>query len=91
MVESKLDEILRTRQFPGVANVSDGPGSCSKELIFDRPDMQKDIPLTIKKMEESGQLKDPKMRAIATMKLEKAKKMGPSKIDYQKEGHPLDV
>jgi len=73
-----------------IHGVSDGPGSCSNELIFDRPNPKKDIPITVKKMEEAGQLKDPSMMAIAKMKMEKAKNMPVEKVDYQKGGHPLE-
>ena len=89
-MKSKIDEIIESRQFPGVVGTSRGPGSGNNELVFDRPDPAKDIPLTLKKMEEAGQLKDPKLAKFAKMKMEAAKKMPHQTIDYQKTGHPLD-
>ena len=91
MSESKLDEILRTRRFPGLSGLSDGPGSCNNELVFDRPDPAKDIPLTLKKMEADGKLNTPESIKAAKIKLEESKKMINSGIDYQKGGHPLDT
>ena len=76
-------------QFPGVAGVSDGPGSCNNEMIFDRPDAKKDIELTCKKMEANGTfLRNPKMKALAEYKWKKAQTMSYQKADYQKTGVP---
>ena len=90
MAESKLDEILRTRQFPGVAGLSSGPGSGQNELVFDKPDPAKDIPITLKIMEQNGQLKDPDTLRMARIKMEAAKRMPRQNIDYQKTGHPVE-
>lgn len=90
MAESKLDEILRTRKCPGIAGCSTGPGSGSNELVFDRPDPAKDIPLTLRKMEEAGQLKDPAAMQAAMIKMRAAKTKQYKRVDYGKEGHPIE-
>jgi len=78
----------------GVAGLSDGPGSCAYEGVFDRPDPLKECQMTAKKMEEAGQLKNPKIRAAVNLKLKKLKEQAPlrQKVDYQKNSgaeHPL--
>jgi len=75
---------------PWLKGVSSGPGSCSNESIFDRPDPAKDIPLTLKRMEADGKLRDPHTMWAAKVKFDEAKRMPHSKIDYQKSAHPLD-
>jgi hypothetical protein len=89
MVETKLQEMLRLRQPPNVAGADTGPGSGSNELIFDRPYPPKDIPLTLKKMEQAGQLNTPNAIANAKIKMEGLKKKVYRKVDYDKGGHPL--
>ena len=85
-------EWLRFRKAPGIAGVSDGPGSGINEFVFDRPDPARDIPRTLKMMEEAGQLKAPDTMEMAKLKMEEAKSTKPGpKADYQKEGHPLDI
>ena len=92
VVYQKGWEWLRFRKAPGIAGVSDGPGSCNNEFIFDRPDPSRDIPRTLKMMEEAGKLKDPETLAMAQLKMEEAKSIKPGPTaDYQKEGHPLDI
>ena len=79
------------RKMPACHGLSDGPGvASSRELIFDRPNPKRDIPITLRKMEEAGQLKNPGTLAFAKMKMEKSKHMPDSKTDYQKGGHPLE-
>lgn len=89
-MESKLDEMLRLRKAPGVSGVSDGPGSCANEFVFDRPDPVKEGQRILRMMEEKGQLRDPKMMRAAQIKMDALKNRPPEKVDYQKEGHPLD-
>ena len=91
MAHGGIKGIIESGKAPGVCRTSRGPGSCSNELIFDRPNMKKDIPLTLKKMEESGGFvgKPDSVRA-ARIKLEEAKAMPDSTVDYQKVGHPLE-
>ncbi len=92
MAESKIDEILRLRQAPGVAGCSTGPGSCSNELVFDRPNPLQDGLRTARIMEENGALKDPEMRRTVEYKIAslKAQDGRHEKVDYQKGGHPLE-
>ena len=92
VVYQKGWEWLRFRKAPGIAGVSDGPGSGNDEFIFDRPNPAKDIPRTLKMMEDAGKLKDPDTIAMARLKMEEAKSMKPgATADYQKGGHPLDI
>lgn len=84
----KIPEFLRRP--PSLKGMSDGPSSCNSELIFDRPDPAKDIPLTLKKMEDAGQLNDPSAMAAAKVKMDEAKGMERQNIDYQIKGHPLE-
>lgn len=89
--ESKLDEMLRLRRAPGVAGVETGPGSCSRELVFNRPDPAKDIPLTLRKMEEAGKFKNnPELARLADVKFKESKGKQYDKVDYAKGGHPLN-
>jgi len=69
---------------------SRGPGCGSSEIVFDRPDPLKDGQITLRKMEEAGQLKDPKTRAMAMAKLNAIKVKPPKKVDYGKDGHPIE-
>jgi len=91
MAESKLDEMIRLGQGPSVVRTSRGPGSCSSEIVFDRPDMKKEIPMTLAKMELAGKFhNNPDAMAAAKIKYDESKHTPPSNVDYQKEGHPLD-
>ena len=91
MAESKLDEMIRLGQAPACVRMTDGPGSCSHELIFDRPNPHKDIPHTLKQMELDGKFhNNPSAMAAATIKFDEAKNTPPSNVDYEKGGHPLD-
>lgn len=91
MAESKIDEILRTRQFPGISGLSDGRGSGNKEMVFDRPDVAKEMEITFRGMEEQGKFaNDPERAATAKALLEDAKSKIKVNIDYQKGWHPLD-
>jgi hypothetical protein len=74
-----------------VHGCADGPGSCVNEMVFDRPDPAKDIALTLKRMEQDGKLNNPELRAAAASKLEEAKNSVHEKVDYGKDGHPLDA
>ena len=90
MEETKLEEMIRLRQPPGLAGVSDGPGSGIHEMVFDRPDIHKEIPMTLAKMEAAGRLKDPSAMAAAKVKMDSLKHKPREKLDYQKGDHPLD-
>ena len=65
----KIKEMLAARRAPGLSGMTDGPGSGNKELVWARPDPKKDIPLTLKVMEESGQLNNSASIAAANIKL----------------------
>lgn len=79
-------------QFPGTSGLSDGPTSGNHELVFDRPNAKKDIELTCKKMEANGTfLRNPKLKALAEYKWNKAKKMNYKPVDYQKTGYNHSV
>lgn len=86
-----IKEIIESRQFPGLAGMSDGPGSARNEIVFDRPDTAKETEITFREMERNGQLNDPKVATAAKKYLETLKAKPPRKLDYQKEGHPLDA
>lgn len=75
---------------PALHRLSDGPGSGANQLVFDRPNMKKDIPLTLKRMEADGKLTNPDAMRSAQIKYEESKLLPDEKIDYQKGGHPLD-
>ena len=77
----------------GLSGINSGPGSGCNELIFDRPDPVKDGEITLKKMEASGGLKDPKSIAAAKMKMNSLKKKQHTFVrrDYGKEGHPIET
>jgi len=89
-MESKLDEILRTGKAPGVAGCSTGPGSGQNELIFDRPDAVKDGRIILGRMERDGKFKNPVTLAAAQTKWKAVNSRKVEKIDYGKDGHPLD-
>jgi len=90
VVYQKGWEWLADHKAPGIAGLSDGPGSGKHEFVYDRPRPKQDIPRTLAMMEEAGKLKKPADLAMAKLKYEEAKTMPDSKIDYQKGGHPLD-
>ncbi len=87
----RLKEMLEARQAPGLSGMSDGPGSGSKEFVWARPDPKKDIPLTLQKMEEAGQLKDPASIRAARIKLKASQEKVYEKVDYDKDGHPAEL
>lgn len=89
-MESKLEEILRTRQFPGIAGLSDGPGSGATEVHFNKPDAKKEVLRVLRDMEDSGKLKDPKMREAAMTKWNAVKDLPKPSVDYGKTGTALD-
>lgn len=60
------------------------------EIVFDRPDVAKEVKLTLKKMEADGKLNTPELMRAAQVKYEELKDRPAEKIDYQKEGHPLE-
>jgi len=93
MAESKLDEMLRLRQAPaGLTSDGAGRGRRGHELVFDRPDPARDIPETLRRMEDNGYFKKhPDALASAEVKFREAKYHRPQHVDYQKEGHPLDT
>ena len=74
----------------GVSGMSDGPGSGNRELHFDKPNPASDIPLTLKKMEDAGQLNTPEAKKMAEVKMRAAKASAPLKTDYQITGHPAE-
>ena len=92
MAESKIDEMIRLRQAPaGITADRAGRGRRGHELVFDRPNPAKDIPETLKRMEEGGYFqKHPDALASANVKFEESKHMIDSAVDYQKGGHPLE-
>lgn len=92
LAESKLDEILRTRQAPGIAGAGRGPGCGNSEMVFDRPNPLHDGLRTARIMEEGGKLKDPRIVRLIQNKMRSLKAQEPlrEKVDYQKEGHPIE-
>jgi hypothetical protein len=86
----RLKEMLEARKAPGVAGVETGPGSCSNEFVWARPDPKKDIPMTLRKMEAAGQLKNPDTMRAAMIKYRASQQKEYAKIDYDKHGHPVD-
>jgi len=80
----------RIIDIPAYHGLESGPGCGSNEMVFSRPDPQKDIPLTLKKMEEAGRLNTPELRAAAQIKYDEAKNIISGGIDYDKVGHVLD-
>ena len=89
MCKKCMDSGIKMRP-PAAHGLSDGPGSSVNELVFDRPNMKKDIPLTLKRMEQDGKLTSPDTMRAAQLKYEESKSLPDEKIDYQKGGHPLD-
>lgn len=71
--------------------LSDGPGSSVGQLVFDRPNMKKDIPLTLRRMEQDGKLNNPDSMKAAMLKYKESQSLPDEKIDYNKGGHPLDT
>jgi len=80
--------MLEARQAPGLVRMTDGPGSCNREIIADRPDPAKDIPLTLKRAEELGRFQTPEAREAAQAKMDEARAMPHQNVDYQRDGHP---
>lgn len=92
---SKLDEMLKARQAPGLAGISSGPGSGSTEMVFDRPDKAKEMEITARRMELNGSFKkDPQKGRQMRMLLDHAKARKAAgfqkRLDYQNGDHPLD-
>jgi hypothetical protein len=86
---NKLDEIIRSRQAPGFLRPVTGPGSCENEIVGTRPDVPKEIMLTLKRAEELGKMRDPKFRRNAEGLAASIKAKAPlPKVDYEKDGHP---
>lgn len=75
---------------PKIAGVSDGPGSGVNEIVFDKPNPATDIPNTLKKMSDNGQLNTPEAKKMAEVKMDVAKRSAPLKTDYQITGHPAE-
>lgn len=76
---------------PSLIRMSDGPGSGNNEMIFDRPDVAKEMEITFRGMEAQGKFaNDPARAATAKRLLEEAKSKIKVDIDYQKGWHPLD-
>jgi len=70
---------------------SDGPGSFSKEKVYDLPDPRKEILMDLKAMEDAGAHHDPDTRHFMAVKRQEALEMKPGpRADYQKEGHPIE-
>jgi len=81
----------RTFYRPPVCHgLSDGPGSCVNQIVFNRPDLEKEYRITFQKMEESGRFRDPSVKKQAEFMMDWAKAQPKEKIDYDKGGHPLD-
>jgi hypothetical protein len=60
--------------FPGVAGVSDGPGSMARETNFMRPDVPKEMTRCFRRWEENGKFKkEPGLREKCDFLLKKAK------------------
>jgi len=91
--ESKIDEMIRLRSAPaGLTSDGAGRGRGCHELVFDRPDPKRDIPETLRRLENDGYFrKHPDALASANVKFAEAKYHGDSRVDYQKGGHPLDT
>lgn len=91
MEHGGIEEILRTRKFPGVHGVSDGPGSSANEMVYSRPDREKETRMTLKRMEEDGKFKgNPELLYAAKVAMAEAQSSPKEKIDYDKGWHPLE-
>lgn len=88
--ETKLEKMLRERRPPAVHGCSDGPGSCVNEIVFDRPDVEKETRLALRSMEDCGRLNTPEAKRNAALAMQRAKDYVGPKVDYGKDGHPLD-
>ena len=65
------------------------PVSFGDEIIFTRPDVPKEIKLTLKRAEELGKMREPKFRERAEVLMQSIEsKPPPLKVDYEKDGHP---
>lgn len=78
------------RNVPWAHGLSDGPGSCVNECVFNRPDIEKETRIALKGMEDAGKLDTPEKRHQAEVLMESAKNYRGPKLDYEKGGHPLD-
>ena len=85
----RIAEILESGQPPGKIGGNKGPGSCSREKIWAKPDPLKDMQLDAQKLEESGTM-TPDQERWAKMKIENAKHKTYETVDYDKTGHPMD-
>jgi len=66
-----------------------GLNKFDNEIIGTRPDVKKEIRLTLKRAEELGKMKDPKYRAMAESLMRKVDSEPPKRQwDYEKDGHP---
>lgn len=80
--------------FPGTQGLSDGPSSgrgANQRPVFTRPDPLRETMRSLKKSEEAGKLTG-KDVALARAKVEALKAQEPfrKKVDYEKDGHPLE-
>ena len=75
---------------PAVHGCADGPGTCTNELVFDRPDPAKEMQVAFRDMEDSGKLRDPAKMAAAQELLKAAKERPKEDVDYGRDGHPID-
>jgi len=81
------------RHFVKTPKLARGRGHWS-QVAFDRPDPLREVSKQARMMEEAGQLKNPKVRAMVDFKLRKLREQEPfrKKVDYQKNSgaeHPL--
>ena len=83
-----------TRRWPtAVRGLSDGPGSMCNEAVFMRPDPLKETRMALRRAENAGKFVDnPKALRAAVDKLKALEKQEPfrQKVDYEKDGHPLE-
>ena len=76
---------------PPCHGLSDGPGSSSNQVCFERPDLKKEAKRTMRIMEESGAFKkNPQLKKVAEYKYNKIMGRNYKKVDYDKGGHRLD-
>jgi len=89
--ETKLEEMLRLRQAPGVSGLGSGPGRWGSERCFERFHLPTEAEQIGKKMDADGcEKRNPKLYNYVLQKYRQAKgkeHLFP-KVDYGKTGHP---
>lgn len=74
----------------GLSGVSDGPGSGSTQICFDKPNRYLETRDGVRKMYEHGEIKTPEQQATAEYLWKSAEKYKDiPKVDYQVDGHPM--